>query len=191
MGKKHKDKKHSDRVSNLKIAPKRTLRVTPTSVITLVGFLVALLIFWPRVTVEFTDPVDPANPLSSKVTITNATFIAPLESVTVALGLCQLATDPLEIDPHLPCNTSKVASFVQPSWTHHYLAADEAYGISFGDIFAPPPNGRISGADVSAIVIYHWWFIPFECRTTRRFVTRKQEDGKLHWFPQPLDESSR
>jgi hypothetical protein len=191
MGKKRNGTGRHGRESSLKTPPKRSLVVTPGGVLAFVGLVVALLIFWPRVTVEFADPVDAANPLSSKVTITNATFMVPLETVTVAMGVCQLATDPLEIDPGYPCNTSKVASIVPLNWSHHYLAADEAYGISFAEVFGAPPNGRITGADVSAIVTYQWWFVPIQCRTTRRFVTRRQGDGKLHWFPQPIDESSR
>jgi hypothetical protein len=154
----------------------------------IVGLIISVLIFWPRVTLEYGEPVDPENSLSATFTVVNSTFIVPLQDVAVKMGVCQImfGSNPLNLRGR--CNNSDPITWSKPEWYHHRLTADERYGISFGDLINPGPGAKLSGADVSVVVTYQWWFIPIKCRKVYRFVTRVQSDGKLHWYSQPLDE---
>lgn len=48
-----------------------------------IALFLALVIFWPRPTVELIPATDPQNPTSASFIITNSTFLVPLDNVTV------------------------------------------------------------------------------------------------------------
>jgi hypothetical protein len=56
---------------------------------TLIGCIASIVIFYPRITVTISDPVDLDEPFSSSVTITNSGYL-PLRSVIPAFGLKEI-----------------------------------------------------------------------------------------------------
>ena len=80
-----------------KVAPETTAKrpwrqivlATIGAAATLIGVVAALLTLLPRVTATIADPVDPKNPFSSSVTITNTGYL-PLNSITCFVRIEEL-----------------------------------------------------------------------------------------------------
>ncbi len=150
---------------------------------TLIGFIVAVITFYPRPTVTQSDPVDPSNPFSASFTITNNTFI-PLEHVTAFLGIGQIESEPAAAIPNFHPNFS--THLVKTNdWENHYLGRDERFAITPSDIFSKG-SGKISFADVAIGITYKPWFLPWKMEKMFRFVTHKQPNG-LYWYSFPLN----
>ena len=177
------NKKNRNRVPT---TPHKPFRIPIDRVIGVLGLTVAILIFWPRPTIEYAEPVDPENVMSATFTVVNSTFMAPLEHVSVGMGVCDISFAP-EFVPSPTCNTATVGVVPWPEWSDHYLSSDEKFGISFGRIFGIQHGSTFSGADVQVVITYQWWFVPHEFEKHFRFVTKKQSDGKLHWYSQPIE----
>jgi hypothetical protein len=71
--------------------------------ISVISFVVGLLFFWPRMTVEATGPIDPKNPRPIPFKLTNAGFVS-LVDVQPVLGVCQIiGGQPRSIAPGATC----------------------------------------------------------------------------------------
>jgi hypothetical protein len=169
---------------------------------TLLGVPAAIVVFWPRVTVDILAPENPLNALSAPFVVTNI-GIMPLRNVSFSMGVCRITLkmpngSPLNIvgtpdhpiDPSTPrCATSNGARFATPSWSNHRLAPDERYSGNLADphTFDAGSNNLISDADISMVVSFRPWVIPWTKEAEFRFVTKPQPDGTLRWFPRSLD----
>jgi hypothetical protein len=88
------------------------------------------------------------------------------------------------------CKGPLGSRFTTPDWRAKALAMDEKYTITVDDIFRRPflidPPTSVKYADVSIIVIYDPWFVPWHREKEFRFETRPTA-GKLFWFARPVD----
>jgi hypothetical protein len=158
----------------------------------LLGILVALLSFVPRVTIVSTGSVDAENPFSVGFTITNTSPMpVPLNDVNVRVSIGQSLTEPLPFKPPRKF-TSADTAFTFQDWVGHKLQIDESFTITLVHLIAlgkvpPYVPARLSGADVALIVEYRPWILPWHVRRIQRFVTARQSDGKLYWYSIPLE----
>jgi hypothetical protein len=188
--KKNRQKKAAPPLPRTPLPPKERMEPLFNWLKGAVGLLLALIIFWPRPTVDLVQPTDPQNPYSASFTITNSTFVAPLDDVTIGVGICQSVTEPSQFDYGHHCDTDNLTMFTEKEWSDQHLSADQKLGVSFGQVIQLAGGAKLSGGDLAAIVKYHWWFVPYEFTKTFRFVTKKQADGTLHWFSRPVDDSA-
>ena len=156
-----------------------------------IALFLALVIFWPRPTVELIPATDPQNPTSASFIITNSTFLVPLDNVTVGMGICQSVTEPSIFHLDFHCTTDDLTTFTTNEWSHLHLGPDEKFGLSFGQVIHLAGGAKFAGADLAAIVKYHWWFVPYEFHKTFRFVTKREEDGTTRWYSRPSDHAAK
>lgn len=147
-------------------------------VISIVGSLAGVVTLLPRVTVEPSGPIEPLGSYLSFV-ITN-TNVIPLENIKPMLGICFVS---FAEEPQLwPVCKVKPGRIADVRWQISKLRMDEKYTISWEDTFASPPLY----ADISIVVSYNPWFLPWRLEKEFRFIARKQSDGKIHLFSRPI-----
>lgn len=149
-------------------------------VATLIGGIAAVVTFFPRVTVNISDPVDPNDPFSSTLTVANTGYI-PLDSVGFAVALRNIS---------VPSG----AGFVGGSDYTSLLAPDigKARNLSLDDKFSVPFNGvfegdkdDLNGADLAILVFYK---VPIlHLQKTKLFPLKllRQSNGNFYWFSDP------
>ena len=174
------NKKHHD----VHPTPQKTSVWNTPTVLGLLLALVGLIVFWPRLTVESSGPVDPANPLSSAFTITNTGFIK-LSDVDVSFGMGQMGFGGVALRPNFVPTFTALQTMRE--WSGHSLARDEAYTVTLSDFVNGGGPEPLTGADIAIVVQFKPWFLPWKCEEGRRFVTKKQTDGRLYWYHYPLD----
>jgi hypothetical protein len=157
-------------------------RIAATA-ITVLGLVATVLTLWPRVVVDSSEPVDPKNPLSASFTVINTGYL-PLRDVTVLLGVGRIVFGTGRLDPNVVPNFR--SRLVRPEWQHHRLAMDERFAVTVGDLFRTDSTARVSAADIAVVVTYKPWLLPLSGEKVFRFVTKRQTDGLLYWYPLPL-----
>ena len=150
---------------------------------TLLGGLAAALAFIPRPYVSVSDPVDSANPFSSKFTIKNGNI--PLSDVCVAVGFGKINLGNVIIGTVGGKFPQKYAVIQMEKWQHHYLNMDEGFDVTPADIFGPGPS-TLQKADIAIIVKYKPWFIPIRRSKAFRYEAHKQTNGNFYWYELPL-----
>ncbi len=150
------------------------------SVVALIGFASAVVTFLPRPTVDGpSNPYEMSLPISFVIGNAN---IVPLENVQPMLGLCTLvfgSTD--RPQSGRGCGSALGSRLVRPQWLAAYIGIDDKHTITIEDMF----KGQISYADISIILEYSPWFLPWRREKEFRFETRKLGDGKIYWFIHP------
>lgn len=154
---------------------------------TLLGGLVALITFVPRVSMSPNDPTDPNNPFSATFTVTNTTAVPiPIYHVGARLFVGQVLAEPLKFAPPTKFGLGS-GGFTRPEWQDHTLRADERFTISPEGIFGLQAGAKLSGADIAVIVKYQPWFLPIERESVFRFVTQHHGNGSITWYSIPVD----
>jgi hypothetical protein len=149
------------------------------------GVLAALFALLPRVTVAVTDPVDPDDPYSSSVTVTNTGYI-PLDSVWPAIGLGEITTvggPPPHTNmkwDYLPCRRRR-------QWKPRNLAIDDRFTFALNDVYELENKGTFQSADIAVIVDYELPLIHLARRKFFPIVSRKQTNGKFYWYAKTVD----
>jgi hypothetical protein len=150
------------------------------SVAAFIGFASAAVTFLPRPTVD--GPSSPYEVSSLISFVIGNASIVPLENVQPMLGLCTLtfgSTEPPK--PPRDCGSSLGTRFVRPQWHAPYIGIDDKHTITVDDMF----RGQIGYADISVVIAYSPWFLPWRREREFRFETRKLGDGKIYWFAHP------
>ena len=152
------------------------------------GLAASVATFLPRITVDSPPQIDPLSPYPIPFTITNIGLV-PLVNVQPAIGICELWTKRTSESSHdsRPCEGSIRGRIMMDKWFIKELRADERHLIRLDDLFHIKPPARFGGADISIIVSYQPWLIPFKREFEFRFFTREEKDGTLSWTPRPLD----
>lgn len=153
-------------------------------IVAIIGLAASIVTFLPRITVDAGVQIDPGKPYPIPFTITNA-GVVPITSVQPAIGLCSFWTEPKTQSG--TCEKSLATRLVMPQWFVHELKKDEKHVIRLDDLFRIAHPARFGGADISIVISYYLWIIPFQREIEFRFVTRKEIDGMLSWVPQPLN----
>jgi hypothetical protein len=165
---------------------------TMAMIIGIVSGLVALL---PRVSVQASAPFDPSHPYPIPFTVTNNGSIT-LYNVRFFVGLCNLVWGPgygegVTLKSEKPCNGPSDMRITDPTWSRQKFEVDQQHVVRYDDIIPHPStdNGmRVHSAEISIVVQFQPWIIPWPVREKEfRYKTRKDEDGKLSWIPEPLE----
>ena len=150
----------------------------------MIGTVAAVVVFLPRMTVVPDDfSVDPAHPYPMSFTITNTNFI-PLRKMNVYLGLCYFQFGEGKVPSCIPPYKTR---FGPDAWSSHTLAMDERFTIALEDVVSLRQSTHLNGADISIIVNYEPWLIPYRREREFKYVTKTQRDGRLHWFSVPQE----
>jgi hypothetical protein len=73
------------------------------------------------------------------------------------------------------------------NWFIKTLARDEATKIRIDDLFNIHAPAKFGAADISIVVTFNPWIVPYRYTIEYRFRTRAERDGNLSWIPRPLD----
>jgi hypothetical protein len=151
-----------------------------------------LVVLWPRPSAASIDPIDPDNPFSSRITITNNSFV-PLEDMEIGIHPQTIKAGNAQVlaPGRQKGDAGTVFTFTRPEWQHLLLDIDDSVTITPADILGP--TGGVSfgdqsllDADLSVIVRYNPWFVPFRRAKEFRFRT-KQTNGKYYWYATPAN----
>jgi len=144
-----------------------------------IGLAASLVTFLPRITVEVSSGlIDPSSPSPVSFTIAN-TNVVPIEHVQPMLGICTLVlTQNRDFEPDRECEGSLLTRFVRPQWAVRRLYMDERHTITIEDMIA----SKIGYADISIVISYTPWFLPWRREKEFRFQTRKLSDGNSIGF---------
>jgi hypothetical protein len=147
---------------------------------TLIGGLVAVVTLLPRVTSSISDPVDPNNPFSSSVTITNSGYI-PLASVEASIAVIVVKGDGSvpTIDIYgLPHYKSRINNV---QWRSHYLNVDDRFTIALNEI-TEWPREHLGKADIAIVIDYEIPIIHLPREKIFPIYARKQSNGNFYWY---------
>jgi len=159
---------------------------------TLLGGLVAILTFVPRVSMSPGDPPDPTNPFSATFTVSSSTPIAiPLYHVSARLIVGQIEAEPLPFNPPKKFSYGH-GGFTRPIWQDHTLRADERFTITPEGMFGmagrgTPDASKLAGADLAVAVTFKPWLIPWERESVFRVQTVQHGNGSITWQSVPLE----
>jgi hypothetical protein len=170
-----------------KTAPKqpawrsRTAKVL-VFVIGVPGVFASLVTFLPRVIPTLSDPVDIVNPFSSSVTITNNGSI-PLHNVTPFVAVGQIVTTGRTPDYHF-IPTYQGPRFTKVEWGFpRDMAIDERFGFPLNDLWDTRVRGGLEYADIAIVIQYEIPIIHLKRESIFPFVTQRQTNGHLYWYP--------
>lgn len=154
--------------------------------LTVIGFIVGLAVFWPRFTIEPSGPFEPMSKSAATFRFAN-TGLLPLRNFQPSLGICDLIFGPDQRDRDTSskrCRGELGTKLMFDPWFRPWLAIDEKYDIAIEDLFKAPP---LAYADIAISVTYNPWRLPVRLEKQFRFETRKMSDGKMYWFSKPID----
>ncbi len=63
---------------------------------------------------------------------------------------------------------------------------DDKFTVRLGDKFEVVPPARLAYADITVVVSYRPWFLPWRREKEVRFYTKSRPDGFLDWLYAPL-----
>jgi hypothetical protein len=154
-------------------------------VIGIPGVLAALLTLLPRVTPTVSDPVDPDDPFSASVTITN-TGLIPLREVDPGIGLGEFITK--GGSPHDP-NFKPLywPHYHNISWGIHDLGLDQKFTFALNDVWETQEKGGLDYADIAITVDYRIPVLRWKQEKIFPMIARKQTNGRFYWYAKPLD----
>ena len=186
--KKPPKKLNQDTQSRLPFPKARKLAWTAISA---TATLLAFWIWWPRVNVSVSTPLDPQNVLSAPFVISNTGNITLNHAnVVIIASYLNIPTskNPLIVRLHdEDKGTGKQGlAFADPSWQDHKIEIDKSITIN------PESQiiGRTSEADIVLLVSYNPWLLPFRKENRFRFVARKDGSGNVYWRSWPLNEKA-
>jgi hypothetical protein len=148
-------------------------------VIGIPGVLAALLSLLPRVSVSLSDPVDPQQPFSSSVTVTNTGFIkifavTPYWAPHEVWGAARLPTSNRVGTPYLSRGHFE-------SWGIHDLGPDEHFSFPLNEAITVPVE-VLGGADIAIIVTYETPLLHLPMEKVFPYVAKRQTNGKFYWY---------
>jgi hypothetical protein len=176
-----------------------------SAMVTFIGLFLALLVLWPRVTVDAVGQADPQNVYSQSFLVKNIGY-TPLNHMRLAIAPCMLETEKGDlkaraIDSNRKCIPS--LHITNPKWEDVYLAMDESFQFRLDeklDISGHPNVKPILSAqnisqplkgDFVVSISYQVWFWPFKqwpLQKAFRFIVEPQSDGKLQWKSRSMDD---
>ncbi|HWA95472.1 MAG TPA: hypothetical protein VG844_12795 [Terracidiphilus sp.] len=150
------------------------------AVATLLGYAVLI----PRVNISISDPVNPSDPFSSSVMISNTGYM-PLDSVKASLSIQRIEG----AGPNGEAITTIVGA---PNYGSRItgedlgprdLGLDDRFTFALNDI--NKINGALKSADIAVVVQYEFPIIHFKSSKIFPYFARKQSNGNFYWYPEP------
>ncbi len=173
-------------------ARKKKSRVSVMAVVlglaTLLGGIASALTFLPRVTVNVSDPVNPDDPFSSSIKITNTGYI-PIDSVIPYLGLGEIGySSPTDQSPTSPLPANRRYIY-QPhihldKWGIHDLGLDEEITIAINELWNV--KAPLAFADIAVVVDYTIPLFRIQREKIFPMVAKRQTNGKFYWYSKPV-----
>jgi hypothetical protein len=149
------------------------------------GLLLTIMRFWPQIAIEPTAAADPSNPFSGYFKIINEQVYV-LTDVSIEASLwCARVGRGNNTSPIDKCQRSMSNS--KQRWAKHALEPHEAYEITPGDLMFVTPPTALLYAQISIIVSYKPWKLPFGGGKEVHFESRRLPDGKIEWLHIPVD----
>jgi len=148
-----------------------------------IAFAAAVLTFLPRVSIEPAMAPDVATGSWGTFEIANTGYI-PLTGTRTSMGLCFIGGR-INEPPNYACHGPLKSRFHFMPWDHPWLGIDEKFTISLGNLIQIPPGGY---ANISLILSYRPWFLPWRVEKEVRFVTMLARDGREYWSARPASE---
>jgi hypothetical protein len=147
----------------------------------ILGFIVAVVNLLPRLTANVSDPVDPDNPFSASVTITNTGYV-PLSSVNLYYGLGQMTFGNPAMPSHLQRDESMKGYplFESTKWHPSDLGLDDKFTVGLNDVWGKQPY-LLSG-DMTIVIQYRIPIIRWKREKTFLFTAEKQTNGHFYWY---------
>jgi hypothetical protein len=136
--------------------------------------------FLPRLTANVSDPVDPDNPFSASVTITNTGYV-PLSSVKPWYGLKKMTFGNPATPTVFQSDGSKVyPKFDNAKWHSSDLGLDDKFTFGLNDIWGKP-SGFLS-ADMAIVIEYRIPIIHWKREKVFPFTAERQTNGHFYWY---------
>jgi len=104
----------------------------------------------------------------------------------VGIGLCYIST--AKEAPHGDCNGPLKSELLAGGWSVRWLLPDEKYQIAMEDVIRATMKepSNIQNANISIIVHFSPWKMPWREQKEFRFITKERSDGKIYRVPTPL-----
>jgi hypothetical protein len=141
--------------------------------------LLALVVLWPRVSVDFEGIPNPSQPWNASFKIANTGFI-PLVDVQPLIGLCEIIVEDQNVVPQR-CNGRSATRFAIATLYKGRLVRDEGFSFLLDDVFRLAPGATLTHAEISVGIDYQPWFVPYHRTADFKFGTRRENDGRLTW----------
>ena len=155
------------------------------SAILAVCTLLGVPVLYPSVVVgPDNNELDRLDASTYSFTIRNTGFIT-LTKVKPILGLCIITFN-------IPINNQNICNIDFDAWKSKTLTMDEPYTIGLGDFMKPDPGStgerpELDYADISIVVVFQLWEIPYTMEREFRFYTELQKTGKMVWRSKPVE----
>lgn len=146
-----------------------------------VATLTSLSFFWPSVSVEMTELLDPSNALSAPIEVTNDGNLS-LHSVTIA---CAIQSIEFGVN-----NSFKYGAFTARRAVD-VIDKGESVTTTCDLLRSGAPrraNPQLRSADIAVVVSFRPSFWPALTEITRRFSTVADSSGKLRWIRKAVAE---
>jgi hypothetical protein len=144
-------------------------------VATLVGGIIGLL---PRTNLSLSNPVDPEDPFSSLVTVTNTGYL-PLSSVTWQMALQTVSARNGGVSMVGAPNYS--TRFHRNDWPPHYLGAGDQLTFALNEVFHTCKQG-LKSADIAVVVDYEIPLIHLRVEKLYPLAAKIQTNGNFYWY---------
>jgi hypothetical protein len=165
-------------------AAKPEARISPLGVLlalaTLIGGIAAVATFFPRITVLASDPVDPNDPFSSTVTVTNTGFL-PLNSVGYAVALRYISFLPAA---SLRGNEDYSSLLIPDSGRGRDLGIDDKFSFPFNSVIDGSKDD-LNNADFAILVHYELPILHWHRQKLFPLEVTRQSNGSFYWFAKP------
>jgi hypothetical protein len=143
-----------------------------------IGLVAALVTFVPHVLIVPDVPPDQVSGSLGTFQIENVGIVG-LSDVQTYIGICS------GNNPHYQCKGSLQSRLHFLRWDHPWVGPDDRYSIDLKDFWRMP---GFKWMDMSLIVSYRPWFLPWRREFEVRFITDFQPDGKVVWAARPSSE---
>jgi hypothetical protein len=140
--------------------------------------------YWPRVSVEPTDPSQASNPFSGVFQIGDPLFYSLHDVRIQAFLWCATIGRGTDDTPPSMCERGMASS--PRAWNHRVIERDRPYQVDIGNVLFATPSALLY-ADISIKVTFQPWYIPRDFEREFRFYTRRRDDGTIQWLHRPLD----
>ena len=141
--------------------------------VTVVGLTLGALIFIPHVATGATGETLPGNADTVVFTFSNPTII-PLEDVNFSLAIVKIGG-------------LQGGRFSKSEWLHRTLAKDGVAQIRLEEFVAFRAGYDLTDAEISVIVTYRVWEIPYNFTEEFHYAAKREPDGSSHWFARPAN----
>jgi hypothetical protein len=146
------------------------------------GVLAATLYFVPRLTTTVSDPVDPRDPFSFSITVTN-TGIIPLKKALPGLCWDQITIIRPQGPSTLLGDCQKQTIYIS-EWIPHDLGLDESFTFSLNQFLGSIPSHGASlvSARIGIVVRYQLPWIRIHREKRFSLFAKRQSNGNFYWY---------